>query len=152
MKRTQRVAAALITGVCLMGVPGLAAANSAQPPTMARTFDVTFVKHLVDAQTFKFCGQTGGAAPGSLVSQLITQTAPPTSEFEFVEFRWTVSSGRRSFVAVTDGTLDTVTGVVSLTGTVTSGWHKGAEVIERGQLIDPATETFAGDIVLLVRP
>jgi len=38
-----------------------------------------------------------------------------------------------------------------MTGTVTDGWHAGAEVLERGQLIDPATYTFTGDIVLLVR-
>lgn len=94
---------------------------------------------------------TAGAIRGRLTSQLIAQTAPPTSEYEFVQFRWTIVGRDRSLVAVTDGTLDTTTGVVAMTGTVTRGWHKGDEVLERGQLIDPATETFAGDLVLLTR-
>jgi hypothetical protein len=39
-----------------------------------------------------------------------------------------------------------------MTGTVDTGWHAGAEVLEKGHLIDPATVSYSGDLVLLVRP
>jgi hypothetical protein len=31
-------------------------------------------------------------------------------------------------------------------GTVTDGWHDGAAVHEEGQLLDPDTFTFAGEL------
>lgn len=145
-------AVALAAAAGLFAAPGVAfAADTAQPPPPAKTVDISFIKHLVDPTAFTFQGRTDGAIRGQLTSQLIAQTAPPTSEYEFVEFRWTITSRPRSLVAVTSGTLDTTTGVVAMTGTVTEGWHTGAEVLERGQLIDPATDTFTGDIVLLTR-
>jgi hypothetical protein len=128
-----------------------AVGGASQPPRAATTADITFVKHLVDSSTFTFRGVTSGAVHGRLKSQLLEQTAPATTEYEFVEFRWTIRAAHRSLVAVTDGTLDKNSGVVAMTGTVTHGWRAGSEVLERGQLIDPKTETFAGDVVLLTR-
>ena len=110
---------------------------------------VHFVKHLTDPTTFTFQGRTTGAACGKLVSQLLGDTAPETPQYRFVSFRWTVTAHRHSFVAETQGTLDKTTGVVLMSGTVVSGWHKGASVIESGQLTDPATYSFEGDLVIL---
>ena len=148
MKRT---VLASVAAAALVAAPVTAFASATQPPAPAKTEDITFVKHLTDLSSFTFQGNTAGAVHGQLTSQLLRYTAPSTDEYQFVEFRWTVASQGKSFVAITDGTLDTTTGVVAMTGTVTDGWHAGAEVLERGQLIDPATYTFTGDIVLLVR-
>lgn len=136
----------------MLAIPAAAlAAEGPQPQPPAKAVDISFVKHLTDPTAVTFHGTTAGAVRGDLVTQLIAQTAPATNEYEFVEFRWTITSRARSLVAVTTGTLDTTTGVVAMTGTVTEGWNQGAEVLERGQLIDPATETFTGDLVLLSR-
>lgn len=153
MKRHKLVAITCAAAVAVAATPlAAAAASSASgPPKPARSHDVTFIKHLTDPGSLAFQGTTGGAARGQLTSQLITQTAPPTNQYEFLRFRWTIAARAHSFTAITDGTLNLITGEVEMDGTVTDGWHKGAEVLEKGQLTDPATYTFTGDIVLLVR-
>ncbi len=149
--KSKIMATAAAVSTLLAGPAAALAADGPQPPPPAKAIDITFVKHLTDPQTVTFHGTTAGAVRGDLTSQLIGQTAPATTEYEFVEFRWTITSPARSFTAVTTGTLDTTTGVVAMTGTVTNGWNQGAEVLERGQLVDPTTETFTGDLVLLTR-
>jgi hypothetical protein len=151
MKRGLTVAAAL-AAVTVAGVGAAAAADTAAAPERAHTYDVTFAKHLTDPATFSFAGVSGGAAAGQLRSQFLQMTAPETPQYEFVQFRWTVDAGPHSFVALTSGTLDRVTGDVDMTGTVDTGWHAGAEVLEKGQLTDPTTVSYSGDLVLLVRP
>jgi hypothetical protein len=147
-----RKLAVILCTAALAATPVAAMASTANGlPTQARSYDVTFVKHLTDRASFTFGGVTGGAARGQLTSQLIGQTAPATDKYQFIEFRWTVTAGEHSFIAVTAGTLNLTTGEVAMTGTVTDGWHNGADVLEKGELTDPVTETFAGDIVLLVR-
>jgi hypothetical protein len=147
----RRTVVAGTAAAALVAIPSITYAASPEPPREAVTQDVTFIKHLVDATAFRFEGTTGGDARGKLTSQLVRQTAPPTNEYQFVEFKWIITARHRSFTAITDGTLDLKTGVVAMTGTVTAGWHRGAEVLEKGQLTDPATSTFVGDIVILDR-
>jgi hypothetical protein len=151
MKRGLTVTGAALAAVTIAGV-GAAAADTAAPPQRAHTYDVTFTKHLTDPATFSFAGVSGGAAAGQLRSQFLQMTAPATPQYEFVQFRWTVDAGPHSFVATTSGTLDRVTGDVDMTGTVDTGWHAGGEVLEKGHLTNPTTVSYAGDLVLLVRP
>lgn len=124
-------------------IPGL--------PYAAVAYDVTFVKHATNPAKFTFAGVTGAAAKGTLTSTLTGQPQPPTPHFRFVTFHWTVDAGKHSFAATTTGTVDLNTGVVVMSGTVDSGWEQGKEVLEKGQLIDPATLTFAGDLIILDR-
>jgi hypothetical protein len=110
---------------------------------------VHFTKHIVDSLASRFEGTTTGAANGVLVSQILRETAPETAGFRFVMFRWTITASTRSFVAETHGTLDKTTGEVVMAGNVVSGWRAGAVVLEQGQLTDPKTFTYEGDLVLL---
>lgn len=150
MSRAVTVAAALAAAT-IVGV-GAAAAGSASAPEHAHTYDVTFAKHLTDPAAFSFAGVSGGATAGQLHPQFLQMTAPETAQYEFVEFHRTINAGSHSFVATTSGTLDRITGDVDMTGSVDTGWHAGAEVLETGHLTDPATAFYAGDLVLLVRP
>lgn len=52
----------------------------------------------------------------------------------------------RSFSAHVSGHYTFSTGQVVLTGTVTSGWLAGAQVLEQSQLIDPTTGSFVGTV------
>ena len=129
--------------------------HSSGPSTpLTDTARVHFVKHLVDPDAFRFEGTTTGPALGTLVSQILAETAPETDRYRFLSFRWSVeapgaSATDTSFVAETHGTLDKTTGEVVMAGTVVSGWNTGMSVIERGQLTDAATFTFEGDLVLI---
>ena len=77
------LAGAAATALLAAPAAAIAAQSQDQPPAPAKTEDITFIKHLTDANTLTFSGTTAGAV--------------------------------------------------------------------RGQLIDPATYTFTGDIVLLIR-
>jgi hypothetical protein len=63
-----------------------------------------------------------------------------------VTFDWIIDAGERSFVADLRGTLNTNTGRVVMNGTVVEGWLLGARVHEQGQLVDPETLRFVGQI------
>ncbi|HVL54537.1 MAG TPA: hypothetical protein VM344_09805 [Vitreimonas sp.] len=52
----------------------------------------------------------------------------------------------RSFSADVSGHYTFSTGRVVLTGTVTSGWLAGAQVVEQSQLVDPTTGSFIGTV------
>lgn len=52
----------------------------------------------------------------------------------------------RSLSADVSGHYTFSTGKVVLSGTVTSGWLAGAQVLEESQLVDPATGSFIGTI------
>ena len=112
---------------------------------------VTFEKHVVDPVNFIFQGTTGGKVKGTLESRLVPGSLTVDGAIYHVTFDWIVSANakHKSFVARTPGTWDTATGRVVLDGKVTDGWHRGAPVHEEGQLIDPATLTFAGEIQIL---
>ena len=60
--------------------------------------------------------------------------------------------GSRSFVARLDGTLNTATGAVVMSGRVARGAYRGSWVEEQGQLVDPATARFEGTIDVFTTP
>src|SRR5262249_60114596 len=74
---------------------------------------VTFDKHLVDPATLTFSGTSGGDAPGTLTSQLVSidRVSGPVVH---VIFDWKVSAGAKSFVARTDGIWNTQKGLVTM--------------------------------------
>jgi hypothetical protein len=112
---------------------------------------VTFEKHVVDPVNFVFQGTTGGKVKGTLESRLVSLSGD--GAIKTVTFDWIVTANakHKSFVARTTGTWDTTTGSVVMDGEVTQGWHRGAPVHEQGQLVDPATLTFAGEIQIFAR-
>jgi hypothetical protein len=120
---------------------GLAQAERAAPPIV-----VTFQKHVVDPTNLIFAGTAGGAVDGTLMSRMVPGSLTIDGAIWHFTFDWIVGAKPRheSFVARTTGTFDTSTGRVVMDGRVTVGWHKGAAVHEEGQLLDPATYTFAG--------
>lgn len=60
-----------------------------------------------------------------------------------------VSNGDGSFRAFVSGQINFSTGRVVLSGNVTAGWMAGAQVLERSQLIDPATGSFTGTVTIM---
>jgi hypothetical protein len=109
---------------------------------------VTFDKHVVDAATFSFAGTTGGDAPGTLTSQLVAIERVSGPVYH-VTFDWFVTAGSHSFVARTSGIWNTKRGLVTMNGSVTSGYLDGANVHEQGELVDPATLRFQGVIQVM---
>lgn len=144
MKRLTILVLALASVAVAVGVAQAQAHRSKPKPIV-----VTFEKHVVDPVNFVFQGTTGGKAKGTLESRLVSLTVD--GPIYHVTFDWivTAKAKHKSFVARTTGTWDTTTGRVVMDGEVTRGWHRGAPVHEEGQLIDPATLTFAGEIQIL---
>ena len=96
---------------------------------------------------FVFEGTTRGAVRGTLTSYPTSVAGNgPVLDVTFV---WEVAAGRRSFTAVTSGTLDTVSGEVVMSGEVTDGWRRGCRVKEKGQLTDPSVSEYRGVIRIL---
>jgi len=128
----------------------VAAGTAAAQTTCKKPIVVTFEKHVVDATNLVFEGTTGGKARGDLVSRMVPGSLTIDGPIWQFTFDWIVTAKARhkSFVARTSGTFDTSSGRVVMEGAVTQGWHLGAPVHEEGQLIDPATFTFAGRLEL----
>jgi hypothetical protein len=143
--------------VLLLAVATLAAAGGTTSAAGARASEgsggipVSFEKHIVDPANFKFQGTTGAAVKGTLASMIVPYTLDASGPVWHFTFEWDVTAdvAQKSFVALTDGTLDTATGSVVMDGSVVRGWHLGARVHEEGQLVDPSTLTFAGTIVIM---
>ena len=134
----------LALGAITPAAPAVAqAAPSHQKPIV-----VTFQKHVVDPVNLVFEGTTGGKAKGDLESRMVPGSLTIDGAIWHFAFDWIVDARaeHKSFVARTTGTFDTTTGRVVMEGVVTNGWHEGAAVHEEGQLLDPATYTFAGVI------
>lgn len=134
---------AIASAVLAVGTPAAQADRS-------KPIVVTFEKHLVDPANLVFAGTTGGKAKGDLVSRMVPGSLSIDGTIWHFAFEWTVTAKARhkSFVARTSGTFDTTTGRVVMDGSVIDGWHEGAPVHEQGQLIDPATFTFAGELAI----
>jgi len=117
-------------------------------PAMAANDPVrlSFDKALVDPAGV-WEGTVSGDVDGDLTTELLSLEV--TGAIWHVTFDWIVTAGDQSFVATMDGILNTKTGGVVMNGTVTSGWLLGAQVHEEGQLIDPATLRFVGEITIL---
>lgn len=128
----------------------LAVGTAAAHADRSKPIVVTFEKHVVDPVNLVFEGTTGGRAKGTLVSRMVPGSLTIDGPVWHFAFDWSVTarSPHKSFVARTLGTFDTRTGRVVMDGSVIDGWHEGAPVHEEGQLIDPATFTFAGEIVI----
>jgi hypothetical protein len=134
---------------------GLAATIAAGPPAIAtaddesstKTYEVRFDKSDPDGNLV-WEGTTKGPAQGTVTSYPTQIT--PEGDILVVTFVWEISAGMHSFTAVTDGTLNLVTGAVILDGQVTDGWLEGASVHEEGQLVDAALSRFQGVIELTV--
>jgi hypothetical protein len=132
-----------LAAVAAVAVPVSSSASAANAPVR-----VDFVKHIV-GPGFVFQGTTSGAVSGGLTSQLVS-LSNVSGPIYHVTFDWIVSAGTQSFTARTAGTWNTLTGQVVLDGTViSSGYLSGAQVHEEGQLVDPATLTFAGFLRLM---
>jgi hypothetical protein len=136
--------------VLLLAVASVSLAGGAATADAKRSkpIVVTFEKHLVDPVNLVFHGTTGGRAKGTLESRMVPGSLTIEGPIWHFAFDWIVDAKARhkSFVARTTGTFDTETALVVMDGVVTDGWHEGAPVHEEGQLLDPATFTFAGEL------
>jgi hypothetical protein len=141
--RSRKALLAITLLTALVGVVAVSPAT-AQPKPLV----VTFEKHLVDGTNLIFQGTTGGRAKGGLESRMVPGSLTINGPVWRFAFDWIVdaTSEHKSFVARTSGTFDTSTGLVVMDGVVTEGWYEGAAVHEEGQLLDPATLTFAGEL------
>ena len=136
---------ALLLAIATVAVAGGAATAGTQH---AKPIVVTFEKHLVDPVNLVFQGTAGGQAKGALESRMVPGSLTIDGPIWHFAFDWIVDARARhkSFVARTTGTFDTTTGRVVMDGVVTEGWREGSAVHEEGQLLDPATFTFAGEL------
>lgn len=134
----------LLAAGCLAATGSAATAGTEH----SKPIVVTFQKHLVDADNLVFQGTAGGRAKGALESRMVPGSLTIAGSVWHFAFDWIVDarSPHKSFVARTEGTFDLTTGRVAMEGTVTDGWHDGAAVHEEGQLLDPDTFTFAGEL------
>jgi hypothetical protein len=136
-----RVVIAVLAAVFAVGA--LAPAVSAHERGVVH---LTFDKSAVSPGVWQ--GTVSGDVSGDLETRLLAATAD--GAILHVTFDWIVDAGQRSFTARLTGTLNTETGRVKMRGTVIEGWHLGARVSERGQLVDPATSRFTGTIKIRV--
>jgi hypothetical protein len=133
----------------LVAVTSLAVAAGSGAKTAAR-FQVDFVKHVVDPQSFVFEGTVSGSVSGELTSKLVSLDAQQGQVLR-ITFDWIVDAGGKSFTARTKGTWNQKTGKVVMNGSVIEGYNLGARVHEEGRLVDPATLTFEGYLRLTGR-
>lgn len=126
------VAAAAIAG----GATSAAASN--EPVRL------DFDKSISDPAALVWNGSVSGDVSGALTTKLTDLRV--SGAIWHVRFDWIIDAGSRSFVADLTGTLNTNTGRVVMDGTVAEGWLQGAQVHEEGQLVDPATLRFVGEI------
>jgi hypothetical protein len=132
-----------LAAVAALVAPAASTASAASSPVR-----VDFVKHWI-GPGYVFQGTASGAVNGGLTSQLVSLN-DVSGPIYHVTFDWIISAGAQSFTARTSGTWNTLTGQVVMDGTViSSGYLSGAQVHEEGQLIDPATLTFAGFLQLM---
>jgi len=92
-------------------------------------------------------GTVGGDFAGRLRTELVELRI--AGAIWHVEFDWIITAGSASFVARLTGTLNTRTGRVVMNGTVVDGYLEGARVHEEGQLVDPSTLRFQGEIRIM---
>lgn len=92
-------------------------------------------------------GSVSGDVSGDLTTRL--QSLRVEGVIWHVVFTWEIDAGPDSFTALLSGTLNTDTGRVVMNGRVVEGKWLGAQVHEEGQLIDPASLRFQGDIRIM---
>jgi hypothetical protein len=129
----------------VLAVAGLSAAAAQQAGAASAPVQLTFDKSAISAGFWQ--GTVAGDLSGSLTTVLTElRVAGPVWH---VRFDWIVDAGGSSFVADLRGTLNTETGAVVMNGTVVDGFLEGAQVHEKGRLVDPATLRFQGSIRLM---
>jgi len=147
----------------VFAVVGIVVAGGATAPAGASSgaVRVVFDKHLIDpanlvfegcvgAKAFSTSDCVGGEVNGPLTSRLVPDPSNVlTGPVWTFTFDWIVSDGNRSFTARTRGTFDLTTGAVIMSGRVIDGFRLGAPVQEAGQLVDPTTFEFRGEIDIL---
>jgi hypothetical protein len=112
----------------------------------AQGLELTFEKAAVGDTVWT--GAVSGDVEGTLTTVLIhADDAQPVWQ---VDFYWIITADdpARSFIARLDGTLDTETGEVALSGSVVDGYRAGARVEEQARLVDGERSEFHGTIVV----
>ena len=131
--------------VLLLVVAATAIAASATSATASNEpVRLGFDKSISNPVALVWTGSVSGDASGALTTRLTDLRI--SGPVWHVRFDWIIDAGAHSFVADLTGTLNTVTGQVVMNGTVVDGWLRGAQVHEEGQLVDPATLRFVGEI------
>jgi hypothetical protein len=134
---------ALLLVVATTALPaGAASAAGSNEPVR-----IGFDKSISDPAAFVWTGTVSGDVTGTLTTRLTALDV--SGPIWHVRFDWIINAGVRSFVADLSGILNTDTGQVVMNGAVVEGWLSGAQVHEKGQLVDPATLHFAGEIQLM---
>jgi hypothetical protein len=124
-----------LTAVALTA-PAAASSNAA--------IELTFVKERVAPGYY--LGTTGD---GGTIEMWVSNSNVTGSMQHFdVEIRTSLSGGR-SFSASLKGTFNFSTARTLLTGVVTDGWLAGAQIREKGSLVDDDPLTFAGSLWLM---
>ncbi len=123
------------------------AAGAASAAASSEPIRTGFDKSITDPVAFVWAGTVSGDVSGGLTTKLTDLRV--SGPIWHVRFDWIIAAGERSFLADLSGILNTETGQVIMNGTVAEGWLQGAQVHEEGQLIDPATLRFVGEIVIL---
>jgi len=126
-----------------------AAALAMSRATANKPVQLEFAKCLADPENFVWHGTVTGDVQGGLTTVLTDlRIAGPIWH---VRFDWIVSAGDQSFVADLNGILNTRTGAVVMSGRATEEFDylAGAQVQERGQLVDPENSCFEGTIRVL---
>ena len=118
-------------------VPAASASNAPVRPTFDKTATGPGVWH----------GTVAGDIAGGLTTDLLALDT--TGPIWHVTFDWIIDAGPSSFIARLSGVLNTSTGGVVMDGTVVSGYLLGAQVHEKGQIVNPATLEFVGSIRLM---
>ena len=118
-------------------ITSAAAATAKAPPV-----HLTFAKQA--AAPGVWSGAVAGDIDGALTTRLLS--LDDHKAVWRITFDWIVDAGSESFTARLHGTLDTTTGAVEMKGRVIEGHMLGAQVRERGQLVDPEASAFEGTI------
>ena len=137
----KRVVVLFVIAVAAMGAGATNAAASNEPVRL------DFDKSISDPVGFVWSGSVSGDVSGGLTTRLTDLRV--SGPVWHVRFDWIIDAGERSFVADLTGTLNTNTGRVVMNGTVVEGWLLGAQVLEQGRLVDPATLRFVGAISVM---
>ena len=118
----------------------------ASPASASAPLRLTFEKEAVAVGMWE--GSVSGDVNGDLTTVLTGCSGPnPCSgRIWHVEFDWIVHAGAESFTAHLRGTLNNQTGTAIMNGTVVDGFLEGAQVHEKGRLVNAATLRFEGTI------
>jgi hypothetical protein len=145
VRKSMRLRVSVLLGLMVAGLMSVGLAIAA-PAGATAPLDLTFEKESVGAGVWE--GTVSGDVSGDLTTVLTGCTGrnPCSGRIWHVEFDWIIDAGAQSFTAHLTGVLNTVSGKVSMSGTVVDGFLEGAQVHERGQLVNPATLGFEGTI------